>query len=182
MYAKSYVYRDVFVIIIDFQGELGEAFFVSRLLGLVYAAGSKKKQKTSTLNTRGCSFWVPLNTRGGLTHTPLGKNTHWTRECAVLSTSEHVKVPYTHATRCTQRYKSAYTHWKDAIHTVPGITNTIPGPFFLKNTIEICYRFAFLSCSVCFFWSLNLVYPALRLSTRAFLGRWFRVCDRRICE
>ena len=34
--------------------------------GLVYAAGSKKKRKTKkkkTLNTRGCSFGVPLNTR-----------------------------------------------------------------------------------------------------------------------
>ena len=34
-----------------------------------------------------------------------------------------------------------------------------------------------------FFLSLNLVYPALRLSTRAFfLGRWSRVCGWRICE
>ena len=37
--------------------------------------------------------------------------------------------------------------------------------------------------SVCFFWSLNLVYSALRLSTRAlFLGRWSRVCGWRFCE
>ena len=41
-------------------------------------------------------------------------------------------------------------------------------PPILENTTEIRYSFAFLSCSVCFL-SLNLVYSALRLSTRAFL-------------
>ena len=39
---------------------------------------------------------------------------------------------------------------KSALYTVPGCTNTIPGPLFLKNMIEICCRFAFLSCSVCY--------------------------------
>ena len=42
----------------------GGFFFVSRLLGVVYAAGSKKNKK-NTLNTRGCSFEY-----------------HWTREGA----------------------------------------------------------------------------------------------------
>ena len=51
----------------------GRLFFVSHLLGVVYATGSKKKTKQNTLNTRGCSSWVPLNTRGGLTRTPHGK-------------------------------------------------------------------------------------------------------------
>ena len=31
--------------VIELSKELGEAFFVSRLLGIVYAAGSKKKGK-----------------------------------------------------------------------------------------------------------------------------------------
>ena len=73
-----------------------------------------KEQKTNTLNSRGCSFGVPLNTRGVLhaRHTAK-KHTlhtrgcsfepHWTREGA------------SHA-RHTQRYKSTYTHWKDVIH------------------------------------------------------------------
>ena len=39
----------------------------------MYAAGSTKKSKKNTLNTRGCSFGVPLNTRGGFTRTPHGK-------------------------------------------------------------------------------------------------------------
>ena len=44
-------------------------FFVFWFLaysGLVYAAGRGKNEK-NTLSTRGCSFWVPLNTRGGHT-------------------------------------------------------------------------------------------------------------------
>ena len=45
-------------------------FFVSRLLGLVYAAGSKRKNEKK-LNTRGCSFW---------------------------GTTEHDRDTYTHAT------------------------------------------------------------------------------------
>ena len=36
----------------------------------MYAAGSKKKKKIKkTVNTRRCSFGVPLDTRGGLTET-----------------------------------------------------------------------------------------------------------------
>ena len=38
-----------------------------------YTHATRKKH---TLNTRGCSFGVPLNTRGGLTRTPHGKNPH----------------------------------------------------------------------------------------------------------
>ena len=72
--------------------------------------------KKNTLNTRGSSFGVPLNTRGVPYTHATRQNTYWTRECAVLSTTEHERVPYTHATRCTQRYKSTYTHWKDVIH------------------------------------------------------------------
>ena len=89
-------------------------FFVSRLFGPRVCGRQEKKRKKNTLSTRGCSFWVPLNTRGGALHARhMAKNTHWTREGAVLSTTEHERVPYTDATRCTRRYKSTYTHWKD---------------------------------------------------------------------
>ena len=54
------------------RADLGEAFcFVSRLLRVVYAAGSKKTAKKHTEHER-VKFWVPLNTRGGLTRTPHG--------------------------------------------------------------------------------------------------------------
>ena len=97
------------------------------------------------------------------------KKTHWTREGAVLGyhwtregalharhTAKHTlntrgcsfEYQWTRegATRLTQMYKSTCTHWKDVIHS----TRTISGPLFLENAIEIRYRFAFLSCSVCF--------------------------------
>ena len=61
-------------------------------------------------------FWVPLNTRGGLTRTSHGKITHWTREGALLSTTEHEAMPYTHATRCTQRWK-AHTRTEKTLYT-----------------------------------------------------------------
>ena len=73
-------------------------------------AGKNKKRYKNTLSTRGCSVWVSLNTRGGLTRAPLRKNPHPTRDGAVLRTTEHERVPYTHDTRCSQRYKSTYTH------------------------------------------------------------------------
>ena len=97
------------------QSCFGHSFF-SRFSDLVYAAGRKEKRKKNTLSTRWCSFWVPLNTRGALHARHTAKNTHWTRQGAVLGNTEHERVPYTHATRCTQRYKSTYTHWKDVIH------------------------------------------------------------------
>ena len=50
--------------------------------GLVYAA-DRKKRKQNTLSTRGCGFWVPLNTRGDLTRAPHGKkHTLNTRGCS----------------------------------------------------------------------------------------------------
>ena len=99
--------------------KLGDSFFCFSLTraSCMRPAG-KKKRKKKTLSTRGCSFWVPLNTRGCLTRTPHGEkhtlNTrgcsfeyHWTRE-----------VPYTHATRCTQRYKSTSRTEKTS-YTIP---------------------------------------------------------------
>ena len=73
--------------------------------GLVYAAGREKNEK-NTLSTRGCSFWVTLNTKGGLARTPHSKNTHLTREGEVLSTTEHERMPYTHATRSLKGTKA----------------------------------------------------------------------------
>ena len=58
-------------------------FFVSRLLGPRVCGRQEKKTKKNTLSPRGCSFWVPLNTREGLTRTPHGKkHTLNTRGCS----------------------------------------------------------------------------------------------------
>ena len=53
-------------------GELGEVFFVYRLLGVVYAAGSKKKSKKKHTEHERVHF---------------------------LCTTEPERMPYTHATR-----------------------------------------------------------------------------------
>ena len=121
-----------------------------RHYGLVYFSLTRARVKKGTLKTRGCSFGVPLNMRG----------------------------PYTQAKRCTQRYKSTYTHWKGVIHSA----RTMPGPLFLENT-EIRYRFALISCSVCFFLiSQPRVSGPKSEHESFFLGRWSRVCGWRICE
>ena len=69
--------REAFMVVyVSVNPYKGRFFFVSRLLRVVYAASSKKQKQKNTMNTRGCSFWVPLNTRGGLTRTQHGKDTH----------------------------------------------------------------------------------------------------------
>ena len=122
---------------------LREGFFCFSLTRGRVCGQQQKKEKKNTLNTRGCSFWVPLNTRGWpYTYVTRQKHTLNTRGCSL-------EYQWTRegATRWTQMYKSTCTHWKDVIHS----TRTIPGPLFLENATEIRYRFAFLSCSVCFF-------------------------------
>ena len=93
------------------------------------------------------SFGVPLNMKGGLTRTPHGKNTHRTRECAVLSTNEHERGPHG-GPKCIK----ARARTEKTLYTLPG---RYLAPLFLKNATEIRYRFAFLSCSVCFFFDLS---------------------------
>ena len=88
----------------------GGFFFCFSLTRGRVCGREQKKPKGNTLNTRGCSFGVPLSTRGAALHARHMAKTHRIREDAVLSTTEHERVPYTHATRCTQRYKSTYTH------------------------------------------------------------------------
>ena len=57
----------------------GTLFFCFSLTRTSCMRPAGKKTK-NTLSTRGCSFWVPLNTRGGLTRTPHGENTHTEHE------------------------------------------------------------------------------------------------------
>ena len=93
------------------EEDLGRVFlFVCLFLaysGLVYAAGRRKKPKKHTEHERVQFLGTTEHERRPYTHAMRQKHT---LEGAVLSTTEHERVPYTHATRCTQRYKSTYTH------------------------------------------------------------------------
>ena len=66
----------------------------------MYAAG-RKKTKNEKKHTEHESVQFL-----GTTEHERGPYTHGTRQ----KYTEHERVPYTHAARCTQRYKSTYTH------------------------------------------------------------------------
>ena len=97
---------------------------------------------------------------GLFTSEMLGTLTH----CALKSFSDH------HSGKYWSTFHSSHPSGANnsETSTIFATCILIHGPLFHENATEIRYRFAFLSCSVCFFWSLNLVYPALRLSTWAF--------------
>ena len=67
---KSTLVKELEIGRINYLRVLGEAFLFLTYSGVVYAPGSKNTK--TTLKTRGCSFGVPLNTRGCLTRTPHG--------------------------------------------------------------------------------------------------------------
>ena len=94
----------------------GTLFFCFSLTRASCMRPAGKKRKKTHWAREGAVFGYHWTREGALHARHTAKNTHWTREGAVLSTTEHERVPYTHATRCTQRYKSTQTHWKDFIH------------------------------------------------------------------
>ena len=80
-------------------------FFFSLTRGSCMRPAEKKNEKKHTEHERVQCLGTTEHERGPYTHATRQK-TH----------TEHERVPYTHATRCTQRYKSTYTYWKDVIH------------------------------------------------------------------
>ena len=123
----------------------GEAFFLA-YSGSCMRPAAKKKAKKHTEHER-VQFWgtTEHERREPYTHATRQKHTLNTRRCGFEY--EWTREGLTRTPRWTQMYKSTYTHWKDVIHS----TRTIPGPLSLENATEIRDRFAFLSCSVCFF-------------------------------
>ena len=105
-----------------------------------------KKRKKHTEHERGQFLGTTEHERGPYTHITRQKHTLNARVCS-FEYQWTREGPYTHSPRWTQMYESTYTHREDFIRS----TRTIPGPLFPKNAIEIRYRFAFLSCSVCLF-------------------------------
>ena len=63
---------------------------VSRLLGLVYATDNKKRDAKKNTEHERVRFWgTTEDEMRPYTHATRKKNTHWTREDAVLSTNGH---------------------------------------------------------------------------------------------
>ena len=101
-----------------FSPDLGHSFFCFSLTRASCMRPAGKKTKKTHWAREGAVFGYQWTREDALHARHTAKNTHWTREGAVLSTTEHERVPYTHATRCTQRGKSTYTHWKNVRRSV----------------------------------------------------------------
>ena len=90
-----------------------------------------------------------------------------------MSTNEHERGPHG-GLKCIK----AHARTEKKLYTLPGrylapfSSRTRPKSVTVSRPSRAQYVFL----------SLNLVYPALRLSTRAFLGRKSRICGWRICE
>ena len=90
-----------------------EGFFVfgSRLLGCHICGRQKNKKQKKHIDTESVLSWGATEHERGLTRTTHGKTTYWKQERVQFwGTSELEWVPYTHATWCTQRYKSPFAH------------------------------------------------------------------------
>ena len=148
----------------------GGFFLFLAYSGSCMRPAANKKAKKRTEHERGA-----LHARHtAKTHTEHEKVQFWvpmdTRRCHTVGLGQHggLKCIKVRARTC-----------KDVIHS----TRTIPGPLFHENATEIRYRFAFLSCSVCFFLiSQPRVSGPKTEHESFFLGRWSRVCGWRICE
>ena len=157
-------------------GDKGSFFCFSLTRGRVCGRQQKQKQK-NTLNTRGCSFGVPLNTRGPYTNATRQEhklNTrvcsfeyHWTREDALHArhtvqskVQKHVHAP-----------KRRYTLYRDDIWPpFPRERDRNPLPFRVPLVLSM------------FFISQPRVSGPKTEQESFFLGRRSRVCGWRICE
>ena len=81
--------------------------FLALLGGRVCGRQQKKMQKQNKLSTRGCSFGVPLNTRGDLTRTPHGKK-HILNTRGCLTRTPHGALKGTKAHYALKRRHTLY--------------------------------------------------------------------------